>query len=100
MALHDDTTYALAKRSGMPQSSIMNILSGRHSISIDKAEAIAAAYGLDGWHLLLRDLPNDLQGSPSISRLVDAYIHSNKDGRDLIDRIAERESRYSGTNDN
>lgn len=97
MALHEDTTYALAKRSRMPQSSIMNILSGKHAISIDKAEAIAAAYGLEGWHLLLRDLPADLQGSPSISRLVDAYIHSSKDGRDLIDRIADRESKYSGT---
>lgn len=99
MALHNDTTYALAKRARLPQSSIMNILSGKHAISIDKADAIAAAYGLEGWHLLLRDLPNELQGSPAISKLVDAYIKTSKDGRDLIDKLAERESKYSGTDD-
>jgi len=99
MIVHDDTTYALAKRSGLAQSSIMNILSGRHKISVENADAIAAAYGLEGWHLLLRDLPNDLRGSPAISRLVNAYIHSKPEGRQYIDSVAERESKYADNSD-
>ena len=95
MSMRQDTTYSLAKRAGLAQSTIVNILSGRHKISVDTAESLANAYGLDGWHLLLRNLDADLLGSPRIDKLYQRYIAASGEGRDYIDSVAERESKYT-----
>lgn len=96
MEMAGDSQHALAKKAGMRQSTLSNMLSGDHNIAVEKAEAIAKVYGLEGWHLLLRDLPNDLRQSKSISKLVKGYLAASSDGRDLIGMIAEREASYSG----
>jgi len=94
MAAAEDSEHSLAKKAGMRQSTLNNMLSGRHNISIERAEMIAKVYGLDGWHLLLRDLPSDLRQSRTISALVSSYIASSSEGRQHISRVAEREARY------
>jgi transcriptional regulator with XRE-family HTH domain len=95
MSIAGDSQHALAKKLGWKQSTISNILSGRHNISIEKADAIAQAYGLEGWHLLLRGLPRDLHESETISALFTNYLKSSSTGRTNINRVAEMEARYT-----
>jgi transcriptional regulator with XRE-family HTH domain len=89
-----DSQHALAKKLGWKQSTLNNLLSGRHHISIERADAIARAYGLEGWHLLLSNLPRDIRETESISKLFDSYMKSNSQGRDYINRVAEKEAEY------
>lgn len=95
-----DSQHDLAKRLGWKQSTISNMLSGRHHISIERADAIAQAYGLEGWHLLLRGLPRDLHESETISALFANYLKSSSMGRTNINRVAEMEARYTDPENN
>ena len=92
--INDDTTYSLADKSGLPQSTVVNILSGRHKISIEAADQIAAAYKLAGWHLLMRNLNSDMIASPRLEQLYERYLAASSEGRAYIDSVAEREAGY------
>ena len=94
MQKNGDTTYSLADRSGLAQSTVVNILSGKHKISVESADIIATAYGLEGWHLLMRNLPAELLSSKKLERLCQRYIASTEESRSYIDAVAERESKY------
>ena len=94
IAENEDSTYSLAKRSGLAQSTISNILSGRHNIAVAKLEAIAGAYGLEAWQLLLPDITKDSAGARQLSSLVQDFLHTSATGREYITRVAERESHY------
>lgn len=77
--------------SGVSQRQISNILSQSTSCSVETADALAKAFKLHGWHLLLPTLPADLERSASLQRLVEAYMHSGAATRDYLDSIADRE---------
>lgn len=94
MEMRGDTTYSLAKRSGVPQGTVSRIILGKNKISVENADKLAAAYGLDGWHLLLRNLSGDLLGSPRVEKLYERYLAASEEGRNYIDAVAERESKY------
>ena len=95
MRLRGDSIRDLAERSNIHKSTIGNLLSGRHKISVEAADAIARAYGLEGWHLLMPNLSDDLIQSPTISRLVQSYVAADDKGREHICHVAEREAAYS-----
>ncbi len=95
MAASGDSEHGLSKKAGMRQSTLHNMLSGRHAISIERAEMVAKVYGLEGWHLLLRNLPRDLRESKTIAALVENYLASSSESREHITRVAEREAKYS-----
>jgi len=65
----------LAKKSGISQKQISNLLSGKQSPSLDTAEAIAQAFDLETWHMLIRATglpPNDLA---RLRRVIAAFLH-------------------------
>ena len=99
MTMNGDSTHSLAKRSGIPQRTVANVLSGNHKISVEAADTLAAAYGLDGWHLLLPDLPADLTQSKKIGKLYRQYLSSSKTGREHIELVADREAEYASKSD-
>lgn len=84
---------ACAKRAGVSQKSVNNVLHHRTTTSLDIVDKLAAAFGLQGWHLILPNLPDELIGSNSIAQLYEAYSSATPEGRELIDHIAEREAR-------
>lgn len=88
------TQRDLETRSGVSQRQISNILTQTTSCSTETADALAKPFGLEGWHLLIPNLPLDLVHSPSIAKLVAAYIRAGQDTRDFIDSVAEREATY------
>lgn len=61
---------------------------------VENVEAVAAAFGLEGWHLIMPSLIEDLESDTSIRRIYDAYMESNQEGRRHIQRVAEREAEY------
>lgn len=89
----------LARQSDVSQKTISNILNPEveQSPSIETAEKLAKPFGLEGWHLIMPNLPDDLVSSPSIERLLNSYINSSQEGRDMINKVADRESKYAST---
>jgi len=87
----------LAAQSKVSQRQISNILSMTTSCSVETAEALAKPFGLQGWHLVLPNLPVDLVQSTSIARLVSAYIAAQGPSRAFMDSLADREL-SDGTN--
>src|SRR5579859_4696777 len=81
----------LARQSGVSQRHISDILSGNSACTYPIADQLAAPFGLTGWHLLIPDLPHELVASPSIAKLVAAYIKADAAGREFLDAAAERE---------
>jgi len=64
----------IAKRSGISQKQISNLLTGTQSPSLDTAEAIAQAFDLETWHMLIRATglpPNDLV---RLRRVIGAFL--------------------------
>lgn len=87
----------LSRRSGVSQKSISNILNPETAQvpSIETAEKLAKPFGLEGWHLIMPNLPEDLISSPSIEKLFTSYISSSEEGRKMIDAVAQREAEYN-----
>lgn len=88
----------LSRRSGVSQRQISNILRQETGCSIEHADAIAKAFGLHGWHLIMPTLRRDIE-TGALTRLVDRYASSSVEGRAAIDRVAELESRYGKNSD-
>ncbi len=86
----------LEAKSGVSQRQISNILTRSTSCSVETADALARAFGLEGWHLLVKDLPDDLVHSVSIAKLVAAYIQAGQETRNYIDTVAQRETVRGG----
>lgn len=99
MEMENLSEPALAKRSGVSQRTINNILRIEKAPTLDTVDKLAAAFGLNLWHLIMPSLPEDLVRSPSLEKLYRAYIKASPDGREYIDRVAEREAKFS-TDDN
>lgn len=81
----------LARRSGVSQRHISDILNGHAHCTVPFANELAGPFNLHGWHLLLPDLPTDLVASPAIAKLVAAYINADEAGREFLDAAGERE---------
>jgi transcriptional regulator with XRE-family HTH domain len=92
MLRRDWAQAQLAAKSGVSQRHISNVLRKKTSCSVQSLEALAGAFGLPGWLLLIEDLEVELMDSPSIPRLVKHFSSAGPDGRDLVSRQAERES--------
>lgn len=87
----------LANKSGVSQKTINNILHCRAATTMKNMDAIAGAFGLQGWQLLLPEIPVDIIANHSLAEIIDFYARSSTEGRKNIHRIAENEARY-GTN--
>lgn len=98
MRLHGYDQTHLAKLSGVNQKTISNVINTRNAANIDKIDAIASAFGLDAWHLILPNLPEEIASGGSIEQLVRNYIAADHDGREYITRVSEREADYKNTN--
>ena len=84
----------LSKRSGVSQRQISNILRRETGCSIEHAEALAQAFGLEGWHLIMPTLRRDLK-TGAVAKLISNYAEATDAGRAAIDRVAELESHYA-----
>ncbi|MEN5271870.1 helix-turn-helix transcriptional regulator [Stenotrophomonas lactitubi] len=97
---HNKLTQAqLAKRSGVAQSTLSNLLDLSKPLEINPrartVDQLADVFGIPGWQLFVPDLPIELLASPRLMALVSNYLAASPGGRETIDRIASAEVRYS-----
>lgn len=93
MTIRDWTQVQLAEKSGVSQTMISSILRQDSSCSVETADALAHAFGLTGWHLLMPGLNVDLLKSKAVQRLLESYLDATPEGQALIDAMAIRESK-------
>lgn len=89
------TQQQLAKKSGISQRTISNVLNGSHEPGIETVDKLAGVFKLQGWQLQMRDLPPELVGSSLVDRTVGALVQASPKGREMIAELAEREAHYS-----
>ena len=85
---------ALAKRSGVKQTTISAIERGQHAATAVSLEGLARAFGCPTWALLLPELPDDAT-LRRLDPLLQTYTHLPPQGRNEVDRVAEAETRYA-----
>ena len=86
---------ALGKRARVSQKHISNIENGVVSPSLDIIEKVATGLDVPAWALISPDLPLELLQSPRLAKLVQIYASLPDDGRDILDKIAEREAHFA-----
>lgn len=86
---------ALEARCGVSAKTINNMRNGRHKATVDNTERVAAAFGLDGWQLIVPCDPKELLAGASLKKTLDAYNAADDEGREAIRRVAEREALYT-----
>lgn len=98
MELRQWSQEDVASRAGVVQRTVGNMMDPLGpSPKLDSVDKVASAFGLEGWHLIVSTLIDDLKAGGTISRLFDAYLNASPDGRRHILRIAEREAEYHTT---
>lgn len=81
------TQPQMAKMAGMSPRTLASILTGTHSVGLDRVEALAKALRTP-----ICDLLTDMHSTEERAQLLRDYESASPDGRTLIRLIAERES--------
>ena len=90
---------ALAQRAGVSQRAISYLVNyrdvqDRHP-GTDTAEAVAGAFGIPLWQILIPDIPLEVLLSGQLTKLVENYRDAPPEGRASVDRVAESEAKLS-----
>ena len=88
------TQTALAKHSGIRQTTISAILTQKVETGVDKLELLAHAFKLPPWAMLIPNLDEAMFQPNGLGDVVTIYPSLPDDGRTEIVRIAQRERRY------
>lgn len=94
MRRRDWTQMQLHFKSGVSQRHVSNVMNAKSGVSIEILEAVAGAFGIPGYLLLVDELPVEMLDSKKIPLLIKRYLDSPKEGQDLLDSMAERESHH------
>lgn len=87
----------LAKKSGVSQKTVSNILNEMKVPGLDTVDKLAGAFGLNLWQLIMPGLVDDLRSPTSIREVYEAFRKTNDKGKEFILSVAEREAEYNGT---
>jgi transcriptional regulator with XRE-family HTH domain len=99
MAHAEWTQRELAQRAGISQRAVgylINYKDGqdRHPTT-QTVEAIAVAFEIEAWQLMMPNLPLELIQSKRFTKLIENYRDAPESGRAQVERIAEGEVRYA-----
>lgn len=101
MDARGDSQAKLAKRAGVSQRAVGDLLtygqSHEKAPTIRTVSALASAYGVAEWLLMLPDMPVELLSNHRVSTLIQNFAEAPESGRENIARIAESEVRYALT---
>jgi len=95
MEVYNLSQPQVAKKAGVSQRTVSNILNAANEPGIEKINKIARAFGLQGWQLQMPNIPDDLLSSGVVPKVMDALMKATPEGREMIQRLAEREAHYS-----
>ena len=92
MNIRQWTQVELAGKSGVSQTMISSILGQKSGCAVETADALAHAFGLTGWHMLMPGLSEDLLKSKAVQKLLETYVNASPEGQAFMDAVAARES--------
>jgi transcriptional regulator with XRE-family HTH domain len=92
------TQVETAKRAHVDQKVISYILRKQKTPGLDVVDKIAAAFGLNLWHLIMPTLIDDLSGPTSIKDLFEDFVASDPEGKRIIAQLAHREAERKQNN--
>ncbi len=84
----------LPKKSGVSSRMVSYILAGERTPSIEILDKLASAFGITGWQLMVPNLHASLVRNGRLEKLIQSYVEIAEEGRELIDRVAQRETEY------
>ena len=94
-----DTQMDVAKRGGLAQRSVSNVLSygttHETSPTLRTVDGLANAFKLKSYLLFIPRLHVDLALSGELEELLVSYLHASPEGRQNIKRIAQGEARFA-----
>lgn len=98
---YDLSQKDLESKSGVSQRTISNMVrhDSGHCPSIENVEAVARAFRLKTWQLLIPGAPLEILLNATIEKVVDNFVHSTIEGRDMITRVAHREAAIAASLD-
>jgi len=68
------------------------LLAGEYTPTIDVTEAIGAAFGLNGWHMIRPGLQYDLAKSGKLDQLLDNFSRAPEHSQEYVQRTLERDA--------
>ena len=98
---YDLSQKDLESKSGVSQRTISNMVrhDSGHCPSIENVEAVARAFRLKTWQLLIPNAPLEILLNTTIEKIVDNFVHSTSEGRDMITRVSNREAAIAASLD-
>jgi transcriptional regulator with XRE-family HTH domain len=88
--------HDLAKRTGVAQTAISYLeRSQTKAPTLDTIEAIAKAFGVPAWAMLLGIDSIPVEHIRMLEQVVSCYMRCHDDSREQIARVAEREAEYT-----
>ena len=100
MALRGWNQVETAKRAHVDQKVISYVLRQAKTPGLDVVDKIAAAFGLNLWHLIMPTLPDDLTAPTSIREIYDEFFACDSEGKKLIAQIAHIAHQRTETQNN
>lgn len=99
MKYHQDTQMTLAKKSGVSQKTISNMLNpgDDKSPNLKNVEMIAKTYRIKSWHILYPNATIDLLINSGMEKFVHNYAIANREERDAWANIAEITAKYKSS---
>lgn len=88
------TEADVARRAGISQKTVNNILNERVSTSLERTDAIARAFQLSLWQLTLPELPQSYDYLADMELVLTGWLRASEQGRELFRAVAEREAAY------
>lgn len=84
----------VAAKAGVDPKTVNNQIHGRYSPDYEKADKVAAVFGLQGWNLLQDTFNMERAMNSKLQELVELYAASDEAGRETILRVAEAAAHY------
>lgn len=91
----DWTQTEVANKAHISQRYVSSVLNQEQAPTTEIVDALASAFGLPGWLMLVPDLPVELLDSQDLPLIIKHYLGAGPDGRALLDKLAEREFHHS-----
>lgn len=80
----------LAAKSGVSDRFIGMLLKGESQATVDVAEALAKAFGLTGWQLIMSNLDISAARKGNLARVIEKYQASEGTEREMFDLLAKQ----------
>lgn len=88
------TTRDLGERAGVSQKTANNVAAGRGAATLTTLQAIARAFRVAPYVLLLPELPNG-DSAEEIDTLIRRYTQADAAGREVVAGVAEQMAKYT-----